>query len=103
MSDDEARAARDAGMASALAQAGLEWRIAVVAKSSSIPKGWEGLYEEVRHFCEEHGVWQPRVPQCWSAMCGAMIKMGMFEHTGEWAYPISRPSHSRPYQKIRRL
>ena len=74
MAYDDPRDLRDEGMHRALEKT-RNGRQKALPHVIAIPKGWEGLWEEVRISCTNRGVKQPHVPQVWSAFCNACLKM----------------------------
>jgi hypothetical protein len=101
MAYDDPRDLRDEGMHRAL-EKDPEWQAKALPHVIAIPKGWEGLWEEVRISCTNRGVKQPHVPQVWSAFCNACLKMELFERVNDWGQPRSRASHASAYRKLRR-
>lgn len=102
---DDPRDLRDEGMRRAL-EKDPEWQAKALPHVIAVPKGWEGLWEEVRIFCTNRGVKQPHKPQVWSAFSNVCIKLELFERVegpGNWEHPKSSKSHSSAYRKLRRI
>jgi hypothetical protein len=98
------RAARNAGIAAALANTDPAWKAAWNIYVYNLPAGWENLGEEIRFALQA----MPRVnalqhsEESWGGMVSGAIKKGILERTNRWAQPRDTPSHASEKRILRR-
>lgn len=98
-----ARAGRDEGMERTLAVEEPDWQAEAVRLAANVPKGWVGLFEDVRRYLTARGLPPPHTYHCWGALSRSLITLGMFERVDDWGQPQGVKSHGSIYRKIRRL
>jgi len=67
---------RDEGFARTLKSAHPGWMFQWKEIVYALPEGWEGIGEDIKHWCLRQGLAYPHSDKCWGAMVGGYVKSG---------------------------
>lgn len=90
----ESRAARDSGIAAAMASSGAEFKDEVFAVVERLPINWTGTGEDIRKLCHSEGI-EPHHPNSWGGVINGLIRKGYLQKTGRYKQMKSVKSHAR--------
>lgn len=90
----EAKDARDAALDTVLNKNWI-WRSQIMSFIETLPQGWVGTGEDIRHLAQEDGIINPGHPNAWGAAIMYAVKKGWLQRTGKMYQPKDKASHAR--------